>query len=391
MKLMTYNILGGREDRIDMVIDTVLDESPDFLVVNEANSFVPDISGHLKRLAETTELSYAAAAPSGQDTFHVLLFSKKPFHYVQFLTPLVRAGVFAMVDTVFGELTIVGTHLTPYAEDERLTEITSILKAVETHPNTIIMGDLNALSPQDDYAHLTWQEMNTVQREKFTTDQELRYDTIRHIEAAGFVDTAIVQECNHIPTSPTAITHDIAHANMRLDYVFVSEALADNVVDYRVVKNKNTEVASDHYPVAVELKRSHLARPEIRRQAIDKEWFDFDWDFKKIWELDLEAEELPIREFEWHLDVPLWEHKGLPNSITPREVLDNPTRNREHYLKIMESELEYPVEVMWWNGRWMLLDGVHRLAKAVQLGYTTLTVHKIPHERISEIQVDPKA
>ena len=64
MKLMTYNILGGWEDRIELIIDTVLDESPDILVVNEANAFVPDISGHLALLSETTDLSYAAAAPA---------------------------------------------------------------------------------------------------------------------------------------------------------------------------------------------------------------------------------------------------------------------------------------------------------------------------------------
>jgi hypothetical protein len=57
-------------------------------------------------------------------------------------------------------------------------------------------------------------------------------------------------------------------------------------------------------------------------------------------------------------------------------------------MQIMEAQLEFPVEVMWWNGRWMLLDGVHRLAKAVQLGHTSLTVHKVPHELIPKIQVD---
>ena len=388
MKLMTYNILGGWEDRIDLIIETVLEESPDYLVINEANSFVPDVSGHLERLTDATELSYAVAAPSGEDTFHVLLFSEKPFEYTQFLTPLVRAGAFAMIDTAFGQITIVGTHLTPFTEQERLTEIRSILKAVETHPNTIIMGDLNALSPHDDYSHLTWEEMNTIQREKFTTDQQLRYDTIRCIEEAGFVDAAVLRDANHLPTSPTAITHDIAHADMRLDYIFVSQPLAESVIDYRVVKDENTEIASDHYPVVVELKRSHVARPGLRRQTIDATWFDFEWDFRKIWELDLEAEALPVKEIEWHLDVPLWEHRGKPNNITPREVLRNPNRNREQYLQIMEAELDFPVEVMWWNGRWMLLDGVHRLAKAVQQGHDTLTVHKVPHELIPKIQID---
>ena len=388
MKLMTYNILGGWEDRIELIIDTVLDESPDILVVNEANAFVPDISGHLALLSETTDLSYAAAAPSGQDDFHVLLFSKKPFHYVQFLTPLVRAGVFATVDTVFGELTIVGTHLSPFNEDERVTEIASILEAVKHHPRTVILGDLNSLSPHDDYPHLTWERMNDVQRTKFTTDRELRFDTIRRIEEAGFVDVAAARGCNDQPTSPTAITHDIAHADTRLDYIFVSQALREAVTDYRVVRTPDTEIASDHYPVVAELKRAHLGKPALRRQTIDRTWFDFQWDFTKIWKMDLPVEELPVSEVAWHLDLPLWEYRGQQNSISPRDVLRHPARHRREYLEIMETELGYPVEVMWWNERWMLLDGVHRLAKAVHLGRETLKVHKVPHERIPEILIE---
>lgn len=385
---MTYNILGGSEDRIDLIVDTILDESPDFLVVNEANSFLPDVSGHLRKLADTTGLSYAAAAPSGQDTFHVLLFSEKPLDYVQFLTPLVRAGVIAVVDSIFGQLAIVGTHLTPFAEHERLTEITSILEAVKPYPNAIIMGDLNALSPDDDYRHLTYAEMNTVQREKFTADEQVRFDTIRKVEEAGFVDTAVAQERNHLPTSPTALTHDVAHANTRLDYVFVSQPLANYVVDYRVIKNRNTVIASDHYPVVVELKREKVASADTRRRAIDKEWFDFDWDFTKIWEMHLPEETMPIREIAWHMDLPLWEENGEPYSVTPREVLHDPARNREEYQSIMDADLSFPVEIMWWNGRWMLLDGVHRLAKAIHEGHDTLRIHKVPHERIPDIQVD---
>lgn len=119
---------------------------------------------------------------------------------------------------------------------------------------------------------------------------------------------------------------------------------------------KNTEIASDHYPVVVELKRSHVSSPELWRQAIDQTWFNFKWDFKKIWQLDLEAEDLALKEIDWHLDVPLWEHKGEPNSITPREVLQNPTRNREHYLKTMDADLvpcgshvvEWPLDAAGW-------------------------------------------
>ena len=70
---------------------------------------------------------------------------------------------------------------------------------------------------------------------------------------------------------------------MSLDYIVVSETLADRVTDYRVVKNKNTEIASDHHPVVAELKHAKVASSELRIRAIDQTWFNFEWDFKKIW------------------------------------------------------------------------------------------------------------
>jgi hypothetical protein len=33
--------------------------------------------------------------------------------------------------------------------------------------------------------------------------------------------------------------------------------------------------------------------------------FDFSWDERKVWELDVSAEEMPIDELTWHFDVPI--------------------------------------------------------------------------------------
>ena len=44
MKLMSYNILNGGEAGLDLVIDVVRSESPDYLTINEANTFAQN--GH---------------------------------------------------------------------------------------------------------------------------------------------------------------------------------------------------------------------------------------------------------------------------------------------------------------------------------------------------------
>lgn len=387
MKLMAYNILGGWQDRIELIIDIIEEESPDHLVLNEANAFIPDIEDHLEELTSRTSLSYSASAPSGKDEFHVVVLSKKPFNRVVFLAPLARAGMLFVVDSNFGELAIVGTHLTPFTEEERLEEVEIILSAASRFDNVVIMGDLNALSPQDEYSHLSYETLNEKQRNKFAAGQEIRFDVVEEILSAGFVDVSVLQDKNDIPTAPTAIKDDEAHSNTRLDYIFVSSPLARYVSDYNVVKDHNAEVASDHYPVTAQLKNvSGKESGNLRYRIIEEEWFDFDWDEEKVWELDVEPESMPLGRLEWHLDVPLWEYEGESNRVTPREVLKAPDEYPDYYEDIMQTDVSYPIDIMWWKNRWMILDGVHRLAKSLHEDKEKVPVRKIPRSAISSIR-----
>ncbi|MDP6507688.1 MAG: hypothetical protein QF573_01390, partial [Chloroflexota bacterium] len=53
-----------------------------------------------------------------------------------------------------------------------------------------------------------------------------------------------------IPT-PGAAASDFSPA--RMDYIFVSPVLADSVISTRLIDNQNTRVASDHFPLLLEL------------------------------------------------------------------------------------------------------------------------------------------
>lgn len=383
MKLMSYNILGGWDERIELIIDIIEEESPDVLVLNEANAFIPDVEDHLETLSSRTGLSYSASAPSGKDTFHVVALSKKPFNRVVFLAPMARAGMLFVLDSEFGELAIVGTHLTPFTEEERLEEVEIILEAVRRFDNAVIMGDLNALSPQDPYPHLSYEALNKKQRDKFAADEELQFGVVEEILSAGFVDASVLLDKNDIPTAPTAITDDEAHSDTRLDYIFVSSPMAQYVSEYDVVQNHNAEVASDHYPVTAELKRkSGKEAGGIRHEIIEEEWFDFDWDPEEVWEVDVDPEEMSVGRLEWHLGIPLWEYDGESNRVTPRQVLEAPDEYPDYFQDIMDTDLSYPLDIMWWRNRWMILDGVHRLAKATHLGKETIGVRKIPRSAI---------
>jgi hypothetical protein len=48
----------------------------------------------------------------------------------------------------------------------------------------------------------------------------------------------------------------------------------------------------------------------------------------------------------------------------------------------MQANLAYPLDVMLRNRRWFILDGVHRLAKAVALGHEAVHVRRVPAEML---------
>lgn len=253
MKFMTYNILNGGEAGLDLVADVVNSRDPDYLTINEANTFLDNDNKLLKEFAKKTGFKYYELALSGQQDYHVAVFSKYPLKQVQKLQPLTRACVISVIETYFGEVSVASLHLTPFTEDLRHPEIDLILKHQGKYKNKILMGDMNSLSPADGYNPKMIKKFNDMQTKKFTTSGKLRFDAINKILSKGYVDCAVQLEKNKHRTAPTLINEHSAHLDMRLDYIFVSESLIPYLQNYVVVDNAITEKTSDHYPVVVEL------------------------------------------------------------------------------------------------------------------------------------------
>ncbi len=125
---------------------------------------------------------------------------------------------------------------------------------------------------------------------------------------------------------------------------------------------------------------------EDRPQIIKDVGFDFSWDSKKVWALDIPIEEMDMQDLIWHFDIPFWEVEDTDDyNLTPWEVVDDPDKHSIHYKKIQEADLKYPIDIMENKGRWLILDGLHRLVKAHTQGLKKVMVRKIPREKINEI------
>lgn len=116
-------------------------------------------------------------------------------------------------------------------------------------------------------------------------------------------------------------------------------------------------------------------------KIIDEIGFDFHWSEEKVWVLDLPVEEMPITDLEWHFEIPFWGNY----SLKPIDVLNDQDKYQEEFNRTMRADLSYPLDIMFWKNRWLLLDGLHRLLKAKILGQTSVKVRKVPTSMIPKI------
>jgi hypothetical protein len=84
------------------------------------------------------------------------------------------------------------------------------------------------------------------------------------------------------------------------------------------------------------------------------------WQLEKLWELDLKVEPVEVADLVWMFDLPLWDRF----KVTPNQVAATPLNFRDHYQRVMDADLDHPINLVAYRGRLVVLDGVDRLLKA---------------------------
>ena len=122
-------------------------------------------------------------------------------------------------------------------------------------------------------------------------------------------------------------------------------------------------------------------------KIIEEVGFNFSWDERKVWQLDIPVERVPIEELTWHFDVPfLWSKPDGFYDIYPRDVIALPEQYLGEYERTMVSDTDYPIDVMLWRGRLVILDGLHRLMKFAILQEDTVKIRRVPETAIPLIK-----
>ena len=107
----------------------------------------------------------------------------------------------------------------------------------------------------------------------------------------------------------------------------------------------------------------------------------FKIDSPKLWAINIPIEEIPISQLEHNLDIPYLEQEGTDDwNLTPRMLLTNFEKEISHANKVNAVDLNHPIEIYLHKNTWIILDGVHRFTKIVQLGAKTIKVRKVTPE-----------
>jgi len=117
-------------------------------------------------------------------------------------------------------------------------------------------------------------------------------------------------------------------------------------------------------------------------QIIKDVGFDFSWDEKKVWKLNVPNTKMDIKKLTWHFDIPFHWHGDEIYNLASREIIDNPDKYKNEYERTMKADLFYPIDIMENKGRWVILDGLHRLMKSYILKKEEVEVRIIPRDKI---------
>lgn len=117
-------------------------------------------------------------------------------------------------------------------------------------------------------------------------------------------------------------------------------------------------------------------------QIIKDVGFDFRWDERKVWLIDIPTEDMPINELTWHFNMPFWSKPGGHYDLKAQDVIDHPNEHKAEYERTTQADTSHPIDIMFWRGRWLILDGLHRLVKLSIQGAETVKVRKIPKSAI---------
>lgn len=248
LRVMTYNILDGGENRERYILEVIQTANPNVVILQEV--FTEEF---LKFLSQALGMKYHIG--TGNKERKVALLSNFPVltfksHHPVF--PIWRNFIDAEIEYEPSKVArIIGVH--PIAnlgiifEIWRFWEARYVLNQIRSSQNKpcLIAGDFNAIAPKERVR--TENMPNWLKWMIYLQGNRVYYFSIGAFLSSGFIDSFRSLHSDDGFTLPPP------SPNSRLDYIFVNAQMKAYLKKCWVVQEPNSVIlASDHYPVMAE-------------------------------------------------------------------------------------------------------------------------------------------
>jgi len=250
MRIASYNLFEGAQNTYPLLQKFVKQEALDVICLQEANGWQNGSPSRLENFAAATGLTHFVYGNSNTP-FKLATFSALPILDSHVCTEGLWHGA-TQTTIARGDLEVElwNFHADPQSEDARLAEVRLVAPMIGRRG--LLVGDINSLSCNDRYPDTLPAELALMGITKFGVNS-LHHDVTDYLTKAGLIDIAAARNSRDA-TVPTPANKDQQHAaDLRLDYMFATRAIAARVSDIQVVKNELTNRISDHYPLVVTL------------------------------------------------------------------------------------------------------------------------------------------
>jgi endonuclease/exonuclease/phosphatase family metal-dependent hydrolase len=249
LRILSYNILAGGENRLPLIASVIQQERPDIVALQEARN-----RSNAEALAQQLNMSFTIGEAHNANKDHVVLLSRLQVTHAENHPFPILAKTLLEIEVIWEgmPLAIFTTHLKAgqdlESEQRRIAEMQTILQLLQTHHNQsqILVGDFNTLHPADKANISAYVDVLRARGKEAPAPQFPRR-VIPLLLEAGYVDC--YRALHPFIPGDTSYT---SHQALRVDYIFASSSLAERLSACEIINEGDAKIASDHFPLWAE-------------------------------------------------------------------------------------------------------------------------------------------
>ena len=119
-------------------------------------------------------------------------------------------------------------------------------------------------------------------------------------------------------------------------------------------------------------------------KSLKKAGYEIYCDAEKLGLLNIPVVNFEIGNLIWNFNLPLWGKDGESWNLTPWDVINKIPGSASQRKRVENVDMTYPILVIEKNGKWLIIDGVHRLVRAYLDGQKMISAKIITQDLVDK-------